>query len=102
MSTGQLVSEEIQDGPSGCDPGSVSSLLYFCSGHDDQDLLPVREDEEGQRAALPAAVAVGHAVSVRHSRGRGELQRPHLTEPVRGLYRQLVSMSNISQILHML
>lgn len=70
-STGQLVSEEVQDGPSGRHPGSVPPLLHFSSGHDDQDLLPVWEDQEGQRAALPAAVAVGDAVSVWHSWRRG-------------------------------
>lgn len=47
LSTGQLVSEKIQDGSSGCHPGPFSSLLYFSARDDDQDLIPVWEDQEG-------------------------------------------------------
>ena len=44
--TGKLVTEEIQNGPTGRDPGSLTSFLHLSLGHDDQDLLPVREDQE--------------------------------------------------------
>lgn len=47
LSTGQLVSEKIQDGPPGRHPGPVSALLYFSAWHDDQDLVPVWENQEG-------------------------------------------------------
>lgn len=58
----ELVTQAVQDGACRRDPRSQSSEFHRGTGHDDPNLISIREDAEGQRSASVAAQSMGYAV----------------------------------------
>ena len=51
--------------------GPLAPLLHLCARHDDTRHVAIRKDPEGLWPSCAAALAMGHAVSLRYPRGRG-------------------------------
>lgn len=43
-------------------PGTLASLVYFCTWHDDEDHVAVREDTQSIGAAVTATITMGDAL----------------------------------------
>lgn len=78
---GKLVTEEIQDGSTGCDSSIVTLVLYICFGDDDKDFFSVWKDQESEWTPISTAISVGNAVPIRYSWRRGKLHWVKYTFP---------------------